>query len=102
VGGPDPIRGGGGFESHSRGPVHTSGGPRPILEVRTIYLGVRHLPMGVRVHCYYLGVYHLLWPCGGSRPAHVVGSGAVVDPEWSPKAGVSHGLVPHTTPLPRD
>jgi hypothetical protein len=93
VGGPNPIWG---------GPVCTRGGPGPILEVRTVYPGFQHLPMGVRVHYYYLGVYHLLWPRGGSGPAHVVGSGAVVDLEWSPEAGASHGLVPHTAPLPRD
>jgi hypothetical protein len=51
VGGPDPIRGGGGFGSHSRGPVRTRGGPRPNLEVRTVYPGVRHFPMGVQTHC---------------------------------------------------
>jgi hypothetical protein len=44
VGGPDPIRGGSG--SHSRGPVCTRGGPGPNLEVRTVYPGVRHFPMG--------------------------------------------------------
>jgi hypothetical protein len=49
VGGPDPIREG--SESHSRGPVRTRGGPRPNLEVWTVYLGVRRFPMGVRTHC---------------------------------------------------
>jgi hypothetical protein len=33
--------------------------------------------MGVRIHCSYLGVYRLLWPCGGPEAIHVVGSGAV-------------------------
>jgi hypothetical protein len=42
VGGPDPIRG---------GPACTRGGPGPILEVQTIYPGVRHSPIGVRTHC---------------------------------------------------
>jgi hypothetical protein len=42
---------GGGSESHSRGPDCTRGGPGPTLEVRTVYLGVRHSPMGVRTHC---------------------------------------------------
>jgi hypothetical protein len=52
VGGLDPIRGGGGGSgSHSRGPVRTCGGPRPNLEVQTVYPGVRHLPMGVQTHC---------------------------------------------------
>jgi hypothetical protein len=41
----------GGSRSHSRGPVRTRGGPGPNLEVRTIYPGVRHSPMGVRTHC---------------------------------------------------
>jgi hypothetical protein len=49
VGGSDPILGGSG--SHSRGPTCTHGGPGPILEVRTVYPGVRHSPMGVRTHC---------------------------------------------------
>jgi hypothetical protein len=40
VGGPDPVRGGG-SGSHSRGPACTHGGPGPILEVRTVYPGVR-------------------------------------------------------------
>jgi hypothetical protein len=35
-----------GSRSHSRGPVRTRGGPGPILEVRTVYPGVRHFPMG--------------------------------------------------------
>jgi hypothetical protein len=51
VGGSDPIRGGGGSRSHSRGPACTRGGPRPTLEVRTIYPGVRRSPMGVRTYC---------------------------------------------------
>jgi hypothetical protein len=41
---PEPHSRGSG--SHSRGPVRTRGGPGPILEVRTVYLGVRHFPMG--------------------------------------------------------
>jgi hypothetical protein len=44
MGGPDPIQRGSG--SHSRGPVRTHGGPRPNLEARTVYTGVRHLHMG--------------------------------------------------------
>jgi hypothetical protein len=55
-------------QTHSKGPVRTRGGPGPNLEARTIYTGVRHLPMGVRTR-------------GGTRPAHVVGSGAVAGPE---------------------
>jgi hypothetical protein len=44
VGGPDPMRGGSG--SHSRGPVRTRGGSWTNFEVRTVYPGVRHFPMG--------------------------------------------------------
>jgi hypothetical protein len=53
-----------GSGSHSRGSVHTRGGPGPswrsglytwgswtILEVRTVYPGVQHFPMGVWTHC---------------------------------------------------
>jgi hypothetical protein len=61
VGGLDPIQGG---PDPFQGPVRTRGGPGPNLEARTIYTGVRHLPMGVRTR-------------GGTGPAHVVGSGAV-------------------------
>jgi hypothetical protein len=50
VGVPDPIRGGG-SGSHSRGPTCTRGGPGPILEVWTVYPGVRHSPMVVWTHC---------------------------------------------------
>jgi hypothetical protein len=45
VGVSDPIPGGG-SGSHSRGSTCTRGGPGPILEVRTVYPGVRHSPMG--------------------------------------------------------
>jgi hypothetical protein len=41
---PGPHTGGSG--SHSRGPVRTRGGSGPNLEARTVYTGVRHLPMG--------------------------------------------------------
>jgi hypothetical protein len=57
------------------------GGSEPNKGVRTVYPGVRHSPMGVRTHCWGLGVYQFLWTRGSSGPAHVVGSGAVVDPE---------------------
>jgi hypothetical protein len=56
---PDPTRSGldmwtawtpyRGFGSHSSGPVRTRGGPGPNLEARTVYTGVRHLPMGSRL-----------------------------------------------------
>jgi hypothetical protein len=42
VSGPDPTQ---------RGPVRARGGPGPYLEVRSVYTGVRHFPMGVRTHC---------------------------------------------------
>jgi hypothetical protein len=42
VSGPDPTQ---------RGPVRVRGGPGPYLEVRSVYTGVRHFPMGVRTHC---------------------------------------------------
>jgi hypothetical protein len=41
----------GGSGSHSRGPVLTRGGPGPNLEARTVYTGVRHLPMGSGLTC---------------------------------------------------
>jgi hypothetical protein len=48
MGSPDPIRGG------VRIPFQGSGlytwGPGPNLEVRTVYTGVRHFPMGVQTH----------------------------------------------------
>jgi hypothetical protein len=43
VGGPDPIRG---FGFHTRGSVHTRGGPGPNLEAWTVYTRVQHFPMG--------------------------------------------------------
>jgi hypothetical protein len=60
-----------------RGPICTRGGPGPCPEVRSVYAGVRHFPMGVRIHCLYLGGFCLLWPRGGPGVVHVVGSGAV-------------------------
>jgi hypothetical protein len=41
VSGPDPTQ---------RGPVCARGGPGPFPEVRYVYTGVRHPPMGVRTH----------------------------------------------------
>jgi hypothetical protein len=43
VGGRTPYRG---FGSHSRGPVRTSGGPRPDLEAWTVYTGGPVLSQG--------------------------------------------------------
>jgi hypothetical protein len=79
---------------HCGRPEPHTGGPDPILGVRlahvevgpnmgarTVYTGVRRLPMGVRTHWRYLRVCHFIWTRGGSGPTHVVGSGAVVGPE---------------------
>jgi hypothetical protein len=45
---PDPPEGSG---THPRGLVCTYGGPEPRPEVRSVHLGVRHFPVGVRTHC---------------------------------------------------
>jgi hypothetical protein len=63
---PGPHTGGSG--SNSRGPVRTRGGPRPNLEARTVYTGVRHLPMGVRTHWCCLRVCHFLWTRAAPDP----------------------------------
>jgi hypothetical protein len=57
------------------------GGPGPNLEAQTVYTGVRHFPMGVRIHWLRLRVCHFLWTRDGTGPTHVVGSGAVAGPE---------------------
>jgi hypothetical protein len=59
------------------GPDPTQRGPEPILGVRYVHTRVRHFPMGVRTHCWYLGAYRLLWPRGGPGAIHVVGSSVV-------------------------
>jgi hypothetical protein len=46
---PDPTQGGPG--PVSGGPVCTHRGPGPCPEVRAMYPGVRHFPVGVRTHC---------------------------------------------------
>jgi hypothetical protein len=46
-------------------------------EVRSTRTGVRHFPMGVRTHCWHLGVYRFLWPHGDLGAIHVVESGVV-------------------------
>jgi hypothetical protein len=58
----------GGLDPTQRGP-----GPDPEVwvapagvldlspEVRSTRIGVRHFPMGVRTHCWHLGVYRFLW-----------------------------------------
>jgi hypothetical protein len=38
-----------GSGSHPRGPVCARGGPGPYLEARSIYIGVRHFPMGSKL-----------------------------------------------------
>jgi hypothetical protein len=47
------------------------------LEVRPTCTGVRHFPMGVRTHCWHLGVYRFSWPHGDPGAIHVVESGVV-------------------------
>jgi hypothetical protein len=42
-----------------------------------VYAGVRHFPMGVRIHCFYLGGFCLLWPRGDPGAVPVVGLGVV-------------------------
>jgi hypothetical protein len=61
----------------SWGPVCICGGPGPSPEVRSGYAGVRHFPMGVRTHRWYLGGYCLRWPRGDPGAVHLVGSGTV-------------------------
>jgi hypothetical protein len=50
----DPAVGGGPHSERSGtcpwGPICTCGGPGPCPEVRSVYAGVRHLPMGVCTH----------------------------------------------------
>jgi hypothetical protein len=46
-------------------------------EVRSACTGVWHFPMGVRTHCWHLGVYRLLWPHDDPGAIHVVESGVV-------------------------
>jgi hypothetical protein len=61
------------------------GGPDPVPGVRLAHVEVLNQPWGLdcisRGSTLSLGVYHFLWTRGGSGPAHVVGSGAVVDSE---------------------
>jgi hypothetical protein len=49
-----------------------------VPEVRSTCTGVRYSPMGVRTHCWYLGVYRFLWPYSDPGAIHVVESGAVI------------------------
>jgi hypothetical protein len=51
VGGPDPMRGGGGSGTHSRGPGPKRGGPGPPLRSGLYIQGSDTFPWGVRTHC---------------------------------------------------
>jgi hypothetical protein len=66
----------------------TRGGPGPCPKVRSVYVGVRHFSMGVRIHCLYLGGFCLLWPRGDPGAVHVMGSGAIYhatrEVAWAP------------------
>jgi hypothetical protein len=79
VSGPGPVRG---------VRLCTRGDPGPCLEVWSVYVGVRHFPMGVRIHCLYLGGFCLLWPRGDPGAVHLVGSSAVYhatrEGAWAP------------------
>jgi hypothetical protein len=45
--------------------------------------------MGVQTHCWYLGVYRLLWPRGGPGAVHVVGIGVVHHAARDSRAGTA-------------
>jgi hypothetical protein len=92
-GGPDPIPGG--------RLVHVEVLDQP-WRSRLYIQGSGTLPWGSRLTVETLGYITFSGHVAAPNPAHVVGSGAVVDLELSPEVGASHGLVPHTTPLPRD
>jgi hypothetical protein len=49
VSGPDPAQGG--VRDPSQGSGHARGGSGPYPEVRSVCIGVRHFPIGVRTHC---------------------------------------------------
>jgi hypothetical protein len=75
VSGPDPTQ---------RGPGPDPGvwvAPAGVLdfapEVRSTRIGVQHFPMGVRTHCWHLGVYRFLWLHGDPGAIHVVESSVV-------------------------
>jgi hypothetical protein len=59
------------------GPFRAWAGPGRAARMYTYNPGVRHLSVGVQTHRHHLGVYRLLWPCGGPGAAHVEGSRAV-------------------------
>ena len=75
VGSPDPMQRGPRPDSEVR--IALAGVLDLAPEVRSTCTGVRHFPMGVRTHCWHLGVYCFLWPYGDSGAIHVVESGAV-------------------------
>jgi hypothetical protein len=69
------------------GPGHARGGSEPCPEVRSIRIGVRHFPMGVRTLCRYAGIYRLIRPRGGPGSVHVVGSSVVHHATRDSRAG---------------
>jgi hypothetical protein len=75
--------------THPGGPVCSRGGPGPCPEVWSVYARVRHFPMKVRTHRWYLGGYCLLWPCGGPRAVYVVGLGVVLHAARDSRAGTA-------------
>jgi hypothetical protein len=48
-----------------------------VLEAQSTHTGVWYSPMGVRTHCWHLGVYRFLWSHGDPGAIHVVESGAI-------------------------
>jgi hypothetical protein len=94
-----PYRGSG---SHSRGPVRTRGGTGPNMEPGPYIQGSGTFPWGSGL--------------AGDTSEYVSFSGHMAAPDppmwWGqvlllaqssrPRLGASHGLVPHTAPLPRD
>jgi hypothetical protein len=58
VGSPDPTQRGPGPDPEVRAPL--AGVLDLAPEVRSTCTGVQHFPMGVRTHCWHLGVYRFL------------------------------------------
>jgi hypothetical protein len=99
VGGPDPIPGG--SRSHSRGPACTRGGPGPTLGVRTVYLGFRDQPVGVRTTVDALEYITFSRHMAALDPPTWL-SRALLWTQSSRLGPWTHGLVPHTAHLPHD
>jgi hypothetical protein len=89
TGGPGPVQGSG----------HARGGSGPCSEVRSVRIGVRYFPMGVRTHCCYSGVYRLFWPRGNLGVNHVVGSGAVYHAARGSRMGTAPSHCSKGTPV---